>query len=121
MFISKYIYGSFGHYAMSQFKKIQQKLNRYKVQNQIIVIIGEYPDLNMDQVSEILAEKIPCKTPYEAKELITDLYQSLYDRGLLPQRGFDILKEFLKNAPEDEIMPARKYRPKNAYNQVLTG
>ncbi|MEQ8221278.1 MAG: nucleotidyltransferase domain-containing protein [Candidatus Eremiobacterota bacterium] len=116
MFISKYIYGSFGHYAMSQFKKIQQKLNRYKVQNQIIVIIGEHPDLNMDQVSEILAEKIPCKTPYEAKELITDLYQSLYDRGIIPQRGFDILKEFLKNAPEDEIMPARKYRPKNAYN-----
>ncbi len=116
MFISRYIYGSFGHYAMSQFKKIHQKLNRYRVQNQIIVIIGEHPDLNMDQVSEILAEKIPVKTPYEAKELITDLYQSLYDRGLLPQRGFDILKEFLKDAPEEEIMPARKYRPKNAYN-----
>ncbi len=116
IFISKYIYGSFGHYAMSQFKKIRQKLNRYKVQNQIIVIIGEHPDLNMEQVSELLAEKMPLKTPYEAKELITDLYQSLYDRGLLPQRGFDILKEFLKNAPEDEIMPARKYRPKNAYN-----
>jgi len=116
IFVSKYIYGSFGHYAMSQFKKIQQKLNRYKVQNQIIVIIGEHQDLNMNQVSEMLAEKIPGKTPYEAKELITDLYQSLYDRGLLTQRGFDILKEFLKNAPEDEIMPARKYRPKNAYN-----
>ncbi len=117
MFVSKNIYGSFGRYAMSQFKKIKQKMTRFGLQKEIMEFIGKNPGLNMDEVCGLLCEKgiLKGKKVHEAKELIVDLYQSFYDRGLIKRRGFDILKEYLRSG-SPEPAPGRKYRPKNAYN-----
>lgn len=116
MFVSKNIYGSFGRYAMSQFKKIKQKIQRFQLQNEIIKLIEKNPGLNMEEMCELLCEGImKDKKLSEAKTLVMDLYQSFYDRGLIPERGFDVLKEYLRNNP-GELTLGRKYRPKNAYN-----
>ena len=117
MFVSKNIYGSFGRYAMSQFKKIKQKINRFKLQKEIMGFIEKNREADMDKTAELLCEKGPFKGKkvHEIKELIMDLYQSFYDRGLLERRGFDMLKNYLKKNP-GELYMGRKYRPKNAYN-----
>jgi len=117
MFVSRNIYGSFGRYAMSQFKKIKQKITRAGLQKEIMEFIGKNPGLAMDEVCELLCAKgiLKGKKVYEAKELVTDLYQSFYDRGLISRRGFDVLKEYLRSGSPG-LAPGRKYRPKNAYN-----
>jgi len=120
IFVSGNIYGSFCRYAMSQFKKIQQKLQSFKLQELVIDIIKETPIITLDELSLMICDKkfITGKGAFnKAKDLIIDLYQSLYDRGLIEERGFDVLKNYVLNSPCELIHP-RKYRPKNAYNLI---
>jgi hypothetical protein len=120
MFVSKNIYGSFCRYAMSQFKKIQQKLGAYKLQELVIEIIKENSLLTLDELSQLICDRgfITGKGALnKGKELIIDLYHSLYDRGIIEERGFDVLKNYILNSPGELIHP-RRYRPKNAYNLI---
>jgi hypothetical protein len=53
----------------------------------------------------------------QAKEYIKQLYRSLYDQGLLPERDFASMVRFAREKA-DEIELPRELRPKNAYNLV---
>jgi hypothetical protein len=108
-FVSRLIYGTFGRYAVSQLKKLQQSARLAEHRGLVLEWLREEPSLSLDQV----AEKLRAGTGSEhAKEYVKQLYRSLYDQGLIDRNEFSALRELAKL---DLPLP-RELRPKNAYN-----
>jgi hypothetical protein len=122
-FASAEIYGSFGRYALSQLKRLTQSQRLAEHRAVVLEWLCEEPTPSLDDVAERLAKVSPRVAPthadavLQAKEYIKQLYRSLYDQGLLPERDFASMARFARGKP-DEIDLPRELRPKNAYNLV---
>lgn len=120
-FVSTEIYASFGRYALSQLKRLEQALRLCEHRTTVLEWLREDPSLSLDQVAARLAKVAVEKTPGEAdalhraKQYVKDLYRSLHDQGLLPSSDFAALSRFAQEPYEDLELP-RELRPKNAYN-----
>ncbi len=122
-FVSAEIYGSFGRYALSQLKRLGQSLRLAEHRHLLLGCLRSDSILiSLDTAAEYFAE---CENPKKvasqeavlrAKEYIKQLYNSMYDQGLLESRDFDGLRAFaLKHTDHKFDLPAQ-LRPKNAYN-----
>lgn len=120
MFISRQVFGTFGRYAISQFSKMRRAEQRVDVAQLVAAALGK-GELEEDEAVERVAEALQAAgramhTPTEAaREAIRDLYRSLYDRGLLSERGYAPLAAYLQ-ANAEQIAEAEPPRWKNAYN-----
>jgi predicted nucleotidyltransferase len=121
MFVSRNIFGTFGRYAMSQFRKMRAAQRRRQVQRVIVERVASQPGVTEAGLVRHLVESCPeVTTPGKrdaerrAGEAIRDLYNSLYDRGLLQQRGYEPLREFLRGSGGGPGLEAPRW--KNAYN-----
>ncbi|AKT42663.1 DNA polymerase beta superfamily protein [Chondromyces crocatus] len=122
-FVSSAIYGSFGRYALSQLKRLEQAQRLAQHRELILDWLGQSPSLSLDAVAQRLADVSPRAAPTEAdrhlmaKEHVKQLYRSLHDQGLIPTRDFPSLVNFACTARRDLDL-SRDLRPKNAYNLV---
>lgn len=129
-FVSRQIYGTFGRYALSQLKKLQQASRLAEHRALILAWLAADPTLTLDAVAAELARATSIEAPSArdaeqlAKEYVKQLYRSLYDQALLPQNDFASLARFAvmqqatpNEAPDGSpfVLP-RELRPKNAYN-----
>jgi hypothetical protein len=115
MFVSQNIFGTFGRYAMSQFRKMRAAQTRRDVQRVIIETLQERPDIEQPALIERLPKLVDSlRDEKQAAAAIKDLYQSLHDRGLLAQRRFAAMASLLDGADVDALF--EKPRWKNAYN-----
>ncbi len=122
-FVSSAIYGSFGRYALSQLKRLEQGLRLAEHRERVLDWLAEDPSLSLDEVAARLAAVSPREAPtgadrlLQAKEHVKQLYRSLHDQGLIEARDLPSLARFARGArPGLEL--ARDLRPKNAYNLV---
>lgn len=129
-FVSRQIYGTFGRYALSQLKKLQQASRLAEHRALILAWLAADPTLTLDAVAVQLARatSIAAPSPRDAeqlaKEFVKQLYRSLYDQALLSQNDFASLARFAvaqqsaSSDSEDKSLFAlpRELRPKNAYN-----
>jgi hypothetical protein len=112
-FVSRHIYGTFGRYAVSQLKKLEQSARLAQHRGQVLAWLREDPSLSLDALADKLAPTIASPDPVaRAKEYIKQLYRSLHDQGLTDGNSLDALRTL---AREDLQLP-RELRPKNAYN-----
>lgn len=122
-FVSTEIYGSFGRYALSQLKRLSQSQRLAEHRAVVLEWLREEPTPSLDEVAERLAKVSPRVAPtfadavHQAKEYIKQLYRSLYDQGLLPERDFASMIHFARGKADEVELP-RELRPKNAYNLV---
>lgn len=121
MFVSRNIFGTFGRYAMSQFRKMRSASQRQRVQQTIVELLASKEGLSEVQLVERLCQGEVVtggRAPREAKEAIRNLHRSLFDRGVLKRRGFDALVQRLAEHGDAEVAPLLEERPrwKNAYN-----
>jgi predicted nucleotidyltransferase len=96
MFVSKNVFGTFGRYAMSQFRKMRAARQRRQVQQVIVELLAASPSLTEAELCERLCREKLFEgrgAARHAEEAIRDLYRSLFDRGLLAERGFRPLCE----------------------------
>ncbi len=120
-FVSAEIYGTFGRYALSQLKKLEQSLKLAKHRSLLLDWLREDKVTSIDQVATRLvdATSIGAPTPADAqllaKEYIKQLYRSMYDQGLLASRDFESMIQFARTRDANFELP-RELRPKNAYN-----
>ncbi len=120
-FVSQEIYRSFGRYALSQLKKLQQSLRLHEHRQRITQWLREDTQLTLDGVAHKLAEVSALDIPKQAdrqlraKRYVQQLYRSLFDQGLLEQRDFASLVRFAHERDSPAELP-REMRPKNAYN-----
>lgn len=118
MFVSRNIFGTFGRYAMSQFRKMRAARRRRRVQQVIVELIASAPQLTEEQTVEHLCQQPDLlgdrNVAGRAREAIRDLYRSLFDRGLLRERGFEPLVQLVSHAAGDELFEEPRW--KNAYN-----
>lgn len=120
-FVSTEIYASFGRYALSQLKRLEQSLRLCEHRTTVLEWLRQDPSLSLDQVAARLARVAVEKSQGEAdalhraKQYVKDLYRSLHDQGLLPSSDFAALSRFAQEPYEDLELP-RELRPKNAYN-----
>jgi predicted nucleotidyltransferase len=128
MFVSRAIFGTFGRYAISQFRKMGAARRRHHVTAAIAALVRAEPDLGQGELEERLSQPggIPGLdgpavegrgSAGKAKRLVQDLYRSFHDRGLITERGYAPLVAYLRSAgaaaPGLEEEPPRW---KNAYN-----
>jgi hypothetical protein len=112
-FVSRQIYGSFGRYAVSQLKKLEQMARLLRHRARISDWLREDPSLTLDQLAARLAQEIASPDPVaRAREYIKQLYRSLYDQRLISRNEVSALREITSIEAE---LP-RELRPKNAYN-----
>jgi predicted nucleotidyltransferase len=127
MFVSQNIFGTFGRYAISQFRKMRAAKRRRAVQEVIIEQVQTRPGLTETQLVGQLVGQGGVISPgraarRQATDAIRDLYNSLHDRGLLPQRGFEPLRDYLRSSSsaaaggDPEALGLVPPRWKNAYN-----
>jgi hypothetical protein len=122
-FASAEIYGSFGRYALSQLKRLGQSQRLAEHRAVVLEWLREEPAPGLDEVAIRLARVSPRVAPtfedavLQAKEYIKQLYRSLYDQGLLPDRDFASMIVFARGKAAEVELP-RELRPKNAYNLV---
>lgn len=122
-FASAEIYGSFGRYALSQLKRLGQSQRLASHRAVVLEWLREEPAPDLDEVANRLAQVSPRVAPtfedsvLQAKEYIKQLYRSLYDQGLLPDRDFASMIVFARGKAAEVELP-RELRPKNAYNLV---
>jgi hypothetical protein len=131
MFVSRQVYGTFGRYAMSQFRKMRAARRRRVVERRIALELAAAPSLAEAELVRRLTAggEAPCTSEADARDAVRDLYRSLFDRGLLAQRGYAPLAQLLRERPEevlreDSVFPQRRLRRedpnplrwKNAYN-----
>lgn len=125
IFVSRQIFGTFGRYAMSQFRKMKTARRRREVQRAIVELLGAEPGLPEAELVrrlgarglESLARGTGAEAEAEAREAVRDLYRSLFDRGLLAERGYAPLAGFLADHAA-EALAEDPLRWKNAYNLV---
>jgi hypothetical protein len=120
-FVSVEIYASFGRYALSQLKRLEQSLRLFEHRTSVLEWLRKEPTLSLDQVAGKLS-RITTESPqaasealHRARQYVKDLYRSLYDQGLLQSSDFSALSRFAQEPYEDLELP-RELRPKNAYN-----
>jgi hypothetical protein len=122
-FLSAEIYGSFGRYALSQFKKLGQSLRLAEHRTFLLDWLREQPALTLDAAAARLADATSIEAPTEAdrqqraRDYIKQLYRSLHDQGLIAEANFESLAELGRRGPTAFELP-RELRPKNAYNLV---
>jgi hypothetical protein len=122
-FVSVEIYGSFGRYALSQLKRLSQSQRLAEHRAVVLEWLREEPAPSLDEVAARLARVSPKAAPTEAdavlqaKDYVKQLYRSLHDQGLIPQRDFPALIRFARDEA-GELELSRDLRPKNAYNLV---
>lgn len=120
-FASKAIYGSFGRYALSQLKKLEQALRLSDHRGQILSWLRSAPAMTLDEcaarleVEAAIEAGSPKARRRRAKDYIKQLYASLYDRGQLEARSFAALRAWATGGNDVDDTP-RHLRPKNAYN-----
>ncbi len=126
-FVSAEIYGSFGRYALSQAKKLEQSLRLARHREMLFKWLGEDPALTLDPLSVRLAVATGDDTPaaiLRAREYIKQLYRSLHDQGLIDAADLGAMARSassasLSSGPSSEpgsLELPRELRPKNAYN-----
>jgi hypothetical protein len=108
-FVSRLIHGTFGRYAVSQLKKLQQSARLAEHRGLVLEWLRDQPSLSLDAVADKLAAATGSA---HAKEYVKQLYRSLFDQGLIDRNEFSALREL---ARLDLPLP-RELRPKNAYN-----
>lgn len=117
-FVSAQIYGSFGRYALSQLKKLEQAQRLAEHREVVLTWLRDEPDLTLDLTALRLAQALKlgadADAQHRAKEHLKHLCRSLHDQGLLPDRAFPSLAR-LAAEPIAFRLP-RELRPKNAYN-----
>ncbi|HEY3355899.1 MAG TPA: nucleotidyltransferase domain-containing protein [Polyangia bacterium] len=122
-FVTAEIYGSFGRYALSQLKRLQQSLALAEHREVVLEWLREDPSPSLDETARRLAETgrrvAPSRADLElqSKQYVKQLYRSLFDQGLLTARSYEAMVEFARTAAGDFELP-RDLRPKNAYNLV---
>lgn len=124
-FVSAEIYGSFGRYALSQLKRLEQSRRLAEHRHLLLVWLRDQPSLTLDELATRLASESDVAAPSQrdavlrAKDYVKQLYRSMYDQGLLPTREFAALAEYARKAGEGaEFESPRELRPKNAYNLI---
>ena len=122
--VSRAIYGSFGRYALSQLKRLEQSQRLASHRAALVRWIAAQATPTLDTAAAHLSAAARVEGPNErdrlarAKSYIKQLYGSLYDKGLLRERDFPSFVAFAQRADlEDEPLP-RHLRPKNAYNLI---
>jgi len=122
-FVSSEIYGSFGRYALSQLKRLEQGLRLAQHRQLLLEWLAVEPALSLDAaaaklaVSAELPEGSAGDRVLRAKAYIKQLYSSMFDQGLLAQRDYASLVAFATDSAHSFELP-RELRPKNAYNLV---
>jgi hypothetical protein len=122
-FVTAEIYGSFGRYALSQLKRLQQSLALAEHREVVIAWLREDPPPTLDETARRLADVSRRVAPSRAdlelqsKQYVKQLYRSLFDQGLLAGRSYEALVEFARTKAAELDLP-RDLRPKNAYNLV---
>jgi hypothetical protein len=120
-FPSTEIYGSFGRYALSQLKRLEQSMRLAEHRGAVLDALRADPSLTLDDVARRLAALSPRWAPteadalHQAKQYIKQLYRSLHDQGLVDANEFAALVRFAQKGARDVDLP-RELRPKNAYN-----
>src|SRR6185503_15158169 len=98
-FVSQQIYGTFGRYAMSQLKKLQQSARLARHRSLVIEWLAREPTLSLDVVATRLAQATAIDAPTErdaierARDYVKQLYRSLYDQGLIARNELSALVE----------------------------
>lgn len=113
-FASAEIYGSFGRYALSQLKKLRQSLRLAEHRGLLLEWLAADPSLSLDAAAAKLAGAVEVSTE-RARAYIKQLYSSMFDQQLLPEREFSALVDVAGERSGDFELP-RELRPKNAYN-----
>jgi len=120
-FLSSRIHASFGQYALSQLKKLKRSLRLAEHRDLVMEWLREDPELSLDAAATRLAERARIVAPtaqaatLRAKEYLKQLYASLFDQGILPEKTFHALATFAHEDPDPSKLP-RRLTPKNAYN-----
>ncbi len=120
-FVSREVYGSFGRYALSQLKRLQQSHRLAQHRQLVLEWLTEASPPTLDQVATRLVSAAELQAPspadaqLRAKQYIKQLYRSLYDQGLLERPDFESLQQLATTGLQDLDLP-RELRPKNAYN-----
>lgn len=119
--VSAEIHGSFGRYALSQLKRLEQSQRLAAHRDAVLGWLRVDPTLSLDAVSARLAGAFPRATPTEAdalhqsKQYVKQLCRSLHDQGLVASNEFAAVARFAHDDPAALELP-RELRPKNAYN-----
>jgi hypothetical protein len=122
-FVSAEIYGSFGRYALSQLKRLEQVSRLAEHRKALLQWLREDPAQSMDALAVRLAAIAPRAAPteadavHQAKQYVKQLYRSMHDQGLLAANDFASLVRFARDEAWDFDLP-RELRPKNAYNLI---
>lgn len=120
-FVSREVYSSFGRYALSQLKRLEQARAMAEHREVVLSWLEVDPVPSLDEVALRLAPLAAPRAPRPAdavllaKEYIKALYRSLYDQGLLERRDYESLARFARESPVRFELP-KELRPKNAYN-----
>jgi hypothetical protein len=123
-FVSAELYGTFGRYAVSQLKKLEQSLRLHRHRTLVLTWLRT-GDTSLDQVAARLADETALAAPSRAdalllaKQYVKQLYRSLFDQGLLAANDFPSLISFARASADDAgrfLETPRELRPKNAYN-----
>lgn len=128
MFVSRAIFGTFGRYAISQFRKMRAARRRHRVTAAIAALVRAEPGLGQSELEERLCKPdgIPGLdgpvvegrgSTVKANRFVKDLYRSFYDRGLIAERGYAQWVAYLRSA--GDAVPGIEEEPprwKNAYN-----
>lgn len=121
-FVSVEIHGSFGRYALSQLDRLEQGARLADHRAKVLGWLRNEPTLTLDATAARLADavKIPAPTAADAharaKDYIKQLYRSLYDQGLIPDREWVALVRLASSDASLALDTPRELRPKNAYN-----
>lgn len=119
--VSAEIHGSFGRYALSQLKRLEQSQRLAAHRDAVLGWLRVDPTLSLDAVSARLAGAFPRATPTEAdalhqsKQYVKQLCRSLHDQGLVASNELSAVARFAHDDPAALELP-RELRPKNAYN-----
>ena len=122
-FVSVEIYGTFGHYALGQLRRLEQGLRLAEHRGVVLEWLRAEPTLTLDALAGKLAKVSTRALPteadrvHQAKQYIKQLYRLLADQGLLEANEFAALVRFAAERSADFELP-RELRPKNAYNLV---
>jgi predicted nucleotidyltransferase len=121
-FVSQLLYGTFGRYAVSQLKKLQQSARLAEHRALVVTWLREDPTLSLDLLAARLAAATDLEAPTardaeeRAKEYVKQLYRSMHDQGLLARSDRDALADFAASEQSTTFDLPRELRPKNAYN-----
>jgi hypothetical protein len=119
--VSAEIHGSFGRYALSQLKRLEQSQRLAAHRDAVLSWLRDDPTLSLDAVSARLAAAFPRAMPsvadalHQSKQYVKQLCRSLHDQGLLASSEFSAMARFAHDDPSALELP-RELRPKNAYN-----